>query len=52
MKLASLFRAPVAPELDPDLTWPSVENIFAAQQIAVNEDLEKQHKISSDSVSY
>ena len=49
MKLAALLRAPVAPELDPDLTWPSFEDIVAAQQFAANDYVRKQQNAASDS---
>ena len=34
LKLAFFFKAPVAPESDPDLTWTSVEEHFTAKKIA------------------
>ena len=34
--LASLMRAPVAPHLQPDLTWPTHHDLAELQHLAIN----------------
>jgi Integrase core domain/Integrase zinc binding domain/Chromo (CHRromatin Organisation MOdifier) domain len=35
VRISALFRAPVAPELDADFTWPSPTELYEAQQLAL-----------------
>lgn len=38
-RMASLFSAPIAPDLDPDFTWPCEEDIKAVQDEAINKGI-------------
>ena len=47
MRLAAFYRVPVAPELDPDFTWPSINDILASPQY-FNEEERMIHQLQSD----
>ena len=48
MRIAALLVAPLAPEQDPDFTWPTVKDIVSAQQHVTDDEKEEFQLIHRD----